>query len=199
MSKIPIALIYSRIAIAVFLLASFQSFNGYGLLAVILLAIGVLSDIFDGIIARKLNISTQQLRRLDSTADQIFWVLTAAALFIHYPQFLFGNYIQLTILFAAEGLAYIVSYARFKKEVATHAISSKIWTLILFFTIAEVFLTGKSNVLFQICFYTGLLTHLEIIAILLTIKSWTNDVPSLYHAFLLRKGKSIKRNKLFNG
>jgi len=31
------------------------------------------------------------------------------------------------------------------------------------------------------------------------LKDWTNDIPSLYHAVLIRKGKEIKRHKLFNG
>ena len=40
---------------------------------------------------------------------------------------------------------------------------------------------------------------IEIIAILLVIKDWTNDVPSLYHAIILRQVKKIMRNKFFNG
>jgi len=37
-----------------------------------LLAAGVLSDIFDGVIARRLNCSTPALRKLDSKADVVF-------------------------------------------------------------------------------------------------------------------------------
>lgn len=48
-------------------------------------------------------------------------------------------------------------------------------------------------------FVLGLLSRLEIIAILIMLKSWTNDVPSLLHAIKLRKGVPIKRNRYFNG
>jgi CDP-diacylglycerol--glycerol-3-phosphate 3-phosphatidyltransferase len=57
----------------------------------------------------------------------------------------------------------------------------------------------QAPVLFQWCFYVGMISRLEIIAILFLLRRWTNDVPSVYHAVLLRKGKEIKRHKLFNG
>jgi hypothetical protein len=34
---------------------------------------------------------------------------------------------------------------------------------------------------------------------LFILRKWTNDVPSLFQAVLLRQGKAIKRNKMFNG
>jgi len=51
----------------------------------------------------------------------------------------------------------------------------------------------------NICFYLGIISGVEIMVILLILKVWTNDVPGIYHAILLRQGKTIKRNKLFNG
>jgi len=83
--------------------------------------------------------------------------------------------------------------------VATHAIASKVWVLIMFFTLLEIMSRGNSGTLFQIWLYIGLVTRLEIIAILLLLRQWTNDVPSVWHAVMLRQGKEIKRNKLFNG
>lgn len=171
----------------------------FNIYAVILFAIGLLTDIFDGIIARRLNISTENLRRLDSTTDQVFFILIAIATYINSSAFYKDNMLQLSILLLAELATYIVCYIKFRKEVATHAISSKIWTLILFATLIQVILTKDSSVLFQFCFYVGILTRLEIIAILLILKKWTNDVPSIFQAIMLRKGKKIKRHKLFNG
>lgn len=159
----------------------------------------IISDIFDGIIARKLNISTQKLRRLDSSVDQIFWVCTLIGTFLLCRNFFIDNYKKLAVVIFLEALTYLISFLKFRKEVATHAILSKLWTLTILATLVEVVLTNSSNLLFNICIYTGILTRLEIMAILLVIKEWTNDVPSLYHAFLLRQGKEIKRNQLFNG
>jgi len=200
MKHLPITLIYARLVAAfIILLLSITHATHFALISILLFSFGLLSDIFDGIIARRLGISTPRLRRLDSAADQVFWLCIATATFMHCPQFLYNNYVQLLLLIAAEALCYAVSYIRFRKEVATHAISSKLWVLTMFATLIQVMATCNSTVLFQVCFYAGIVTRLEIIAILLLLKNWTTDVPSVYHAIRLRNGKDIKRNKLFNG
>jgi phosphatidylglycerophosphate synthase len=199
-NHIPILLIYSRLLIGIIiLLLSIIHINNFSSIAIGLFSIGLLTDIFDGIVARKLNISTQKLRRLDSTVDQIFFVLIAIATFIECKQFFYTNYLKLIILLGAEGLTYLICFLKFKKEIATHSISSKIWTLILFATLIQIIATFNSTILFQWCFYIGLATRLEIVIIILFLPKWTNDVPSLYHAVLIRQGKEIKRHKLFNG
>lgn len=158
-----------------------------------------MTDIFDGILARKLNISTPTFRRLDSTIDVIFWICVAVAAYFHSPTFFKENGFKIGLLIGFEALTYIVSFIKFKKEIATHAIASKIWTLILFATLIEVLATSQSNLLFNLSFYIGILTRLEIIGITIILKSWTTDVPTIFHAFQLRKGRNLKLNKWFNG
>jgi CDP-diacylglycerol--glycerol-3-phosphate 3-phosphatidyltransferase len=62
-----------------------------------------------------------------------------------------------------------------------------------------VTLTGQSQILFWIVFWLGILTRTEIIAIILILKQWQNDVPSLKQAFRIRKGLPVQQNRLFNG
>jgi len=200
LNKIPVGLMYSRLAFG-FIIVALSCFQvgSFRMIIVALIILGVLTDIFDGIIARRLNISSQRLRRMDSSIDQVFWICTLIGAFIICADFFKINYIKLLILLTVEGLTYVVSFAKFKKEVATHAILSKIWTLTIMGTLIQIILSCNSLILFDICFYLGVISRLEIIAILLILKEWTNDVPSVYHAILLRQGKKIKRNKLFNG
>lgn len=197
---IPKALIFSRliIGLTILLLSTFH-INHYKPIAITLLTIGLLTDIFDGIIARHLNISTQQIRRLDSTIDQIFFSCVALATYIQCPGFFKTHALELIILIGVEVMTYVVSFLKFRKEIATHSIGAKIWTLILFATFIQLIVQCESTVLFTICFWVGILTRLEIIAIILTLKKWTNDVPTLYHARKLRQGKEIKGHKMFNG
>ena len=200
MKHIPIALIYSRLLIGfIIILLSFFHINHYSFLAITLLSIGLLTDVFDGIIARKLNISSEKLRRLDSSIDQVFFISVAVATYIQCPDFFEVNLVKLIVLGAFEASTYALSYIKFKKEIATHSIGAKIWTLTIFATLVEIIVHCESVVLFEFCFWIGLATRLEILAIVLTLKKWTNDVPTIYHAVKLRKGKEIKRNKLFNG
>ena len=200
MKKLPILLIYSRILFGIVIIGlSILRPENFRLIIIMLIALGLISDIFDGIIARRLGISTAKMRRMDSTVDQFFWLAVVAAAYIIDPQFFKDNRIQIIIIISLEAICYLISFLKFKKEVATHAISSKIWTLILFATLIQIIAVNHSTILFNICLYLGIATRLEIISIVLLIKTWTNDVPSVYHAVLIRKGKPIKRHKLFNG
>jgi phosphatidylglycerophosphate synthase len=200
MRNIPKALIYSRMVLGFSILAiSLFGIECSKSVPITLLTLGLLSDVFDGIIARRLNVSNESLRRLDSTVDQVFWVLVAVSVFITYPDFFYTHWVKLLVLICVESMPYIISFARFRKEVATHAITSKIWALVLFATLIELMNHGDSVVLFEVCFYVGVITRAEIILILLVLRNWANDVPSLYHAVRLRQGKPIRRNKLLNG
>lgn len=200
MTKIPIALIFSRLIIGVIiLLISFFQIPYYKELMITLLIIGLLTDIFDGIIARKLGVSTQKLRRLDSLIDQAFWLFTLAGAYVICPEFFKENHLKFFILISAETLTYVVSYIKFRKEVSTHAILSKIWTLTILASLIQVIASCHSSLLFNICFYLGIVSRMEIVLIFFMLKEWTTDVPTLYHAVLLRQGKPIKRNKFFNG
>jgi phosphatidylglycerophosphate synthase len=200
MKNIPIALIFSRVLIGVviLLLALFAVAHAQAYI-ISLIVIGLLTDIFDGIIARHLNISSVKMRRMDSNVDMFFWICIVISAYILSPAFFHTNWFKLVILIAFEATSYAFSYIKFKKEVATHAIGSKAWALVLFATLIQLVATGNSITLFNICFYLGLLTRLEVILMLIVIKKWTNDIPTLYHAFRIRKNKPIKRHKLFNG
>jgi len=199
MKRIPIALIYSRLLIGfIIILLSFFHVNHYSFFAITLLSVGLLTDVFDGIIARKLGISSEKLRRLDSSINQVFFISVAVATYIQCPDFFKGNLVKLIVLGAFEVSTYALSYIKFRKEIATHSIGAKIWTLTIFATLVEIIVHCESVMLFELCLWVGLATRLEILAILFTLKKWTNDVPTIYHAVKLRQGKEIKRNKLFN-
>src|SRR5882762_8536161 len=127
-TKIPIILIYSRLIIGlVIILLSIIQVANYKFYAITLLTVGLLTDIFDGIIARKLNVSTQKLRRLDSTTDQVFFISVAVATYIQCPYFFKANASKLIVLLGLEAAAYLICFLKFKKEIATHSIAAKIW------------------------------------------------------------------------
>ncbi len=191
---------YSRFVLGfIIIYLSWHQPSSYRYIIVAIMIWAIISDIFDGIIVRRLNISTKRLRRLDSFIDQVFWICTLVGAFNMCRTFFESNYMKFFIILSLEGLTYFISFLRFRKEVATHAILSKFWTLTILGTLIQIVLSCSSVMVFNVCFYFGILTRIEIIAILLILKEWTNDVPSFYHAILLRQGKEIKRHKLFNG
>jgi len=93
---------------------------------------------------------------------------------------------------------YFVAYLKFKRTVATHTLLAKGWTISLFIFLADLALTSNSSLAFIVCIILGIISRLEIIAILISLKSWTTDVPSIVSVGKLNKGEKIKRMKLFN-
>lgn len=200
MKWIPLMLILSRLLLGlIILLLNYHQVPLHAELSVVLFSIGLLTDIFDGIIARKLNVSTPFLRRLDSSVDQVFYIMTVVGVYIQCSEFFKLHRWDIAVVLFLESAAYVISYVKFRKEIATHTLSSKFWSLILFASIVQIMLTCTSNILFTLCIYIGIITRVEIIAIQFLLKEWENDVPTIYHAIQLRKGKKIKRYKLFNG
>ncbi len=198
--KTPYVLIYLRLILGLMIIPlSYFKVDNYVGISIVFLSIGLLSDVFDGIIARKLNISTVKLRRLDSSIDVIFFLSFAVATYLECPNYFALRVTELVIIVALEALTYLVCFIKFKKEIATHSIGAKIWTILMFATLVEIIFTCHSSYLFYIFFIVGIITRLEIVAIILVLKKWTNDVPSIFDAINIRKGKPIKRHKMFNG
>ncbi|MDB5232196.1 MAG: CDP-alcohol phosphatidyltransferase [Chitinophagaceae bacterium] len=198
--KIPVVLIYCRVLVGFLLIIlSTLKIPHYNVWAVSFLTLGLLTDVLDGIVARLLNISTEKLRRMDSTADQVFFVCVAIATYIQCPNFFREHHIKLLILGGSEVLIYVTSFIKFRKEVATHSLGAKLWTLFLFATLVQVIIQCHSPLIFNLCFWIGIITRIEIICILLILKVWATDVPTVYDAFQLRRNKKIKRYKMFNG
>src|SRR5436190_1506933 len=75
---------------------------------VTLMFLGLLTDIFDGIIARKQKISTESLRRIDSQVDLVFWLAIAGCVWILYPQLISDNKYFIILIIVMEALCYIV-------------------------------------------------------------------------------------------
>src|SRR4051812_47985852 len=111
MRNIPKALIYLRLILGVsILIVSLLHIDYFRVVIISLFTLGLLSDIFDGIIARRLNVSTERIRRLDSTIDQIFWILVAASVFISFPNFFYEHSVKLLVLIGVETMTYVISF-----------------------------------------------------------------------------------------
>lgn len=166
---------------------------------VVLMFLGLLSDIFDGIIARKQGLSTEKLRRQDSQTDLIFWVAIGVATWIIRHDILKDKLIFIMILILMEALCYLISFIKFKKETCTHAILSKFWGITLIIAFTSIIGFNYTGFPFYLMAAIGFLAHIDVILIILLLPKWQHDIPSFYHALKIRRGEPIKRHKLFNG
>jgi CDP-diacylglycerol--glycerol-3-phosphate 3-phosphatidyltransferase len=200
MKKIPYLLILFRFLLGPFMIyLTYTHGSALRLLLAILLLLGILSDIFDGIIARKLGISTTFMRRLDSQIDVVFWLCAGWCAWLLNPEIITENRYAIITLFVMEGLTYVFSFAKFGKETCTHALLSKLWGITLFVAFTSVLGFGYAGVPFALAVIFGVISHIDVYLIIFFLPQWTHDVPSAWHAWQIRQGRAIKRNKLFNG
>jgi len=199
MKSIPFLLIYSRIVIAIIIGAiAFLKIENYSTWIVVLLIVGLLTDVFDGIIARKLNVATEKLRVWDSNVDQFFWLISIGSIFALNMGFLKDNLILIITVVILEIICYLLSYLKFSKPIATHSLLAKVWTISILVFMIDLCLHSTSTLPFYICIILGIISRIEISLIILKLKKWTTDVPSIWVVNKLNRGIKINKNKLFN-
>ena len=198
--NIPISLILFRLLLApiIIALAYFIGENAK-ITIVVLMYLGLISDILDGIIARRQNISTPKLRRMDSQTDMVFWLSIGFATWILYPKLIAENSIAIWTILGMEISVYVISIIKFKKETCTHAFLSKLWGITLLIAFTALIGFNYAGIPFYLSIIMGLISHIDRILITLILPKWAHDIPSAYHAYLIRKGIDFKRNKYFNG
>ena len=155
------------------------------------LTLAFVSDVFDGIIARRLGVATPTLRRLDSLADTAFYLAATFAAWRLYPGFINAHLIALGVLALLEALRYVVDLAKFGREASYHMWSSKLWGLALFFAFLTLLGTGQTGPWVALPIFVGIVADLEGLAISFVLTEWRADVPSLLHALRSRRQRRL--------
>ncbi len=145
-----------------------------------------LSDIFDGIIARRLGVATPDLRRLDSVADTVFYLAAALAAWHLHPAVMLDHRRALAVLAALEAARYAFDLRKFGREASYHMWSSKLWGIGLFAGFLSLLSFGSGGIAVVAAIYLGIVADIEGLAISVLLADWKGDVPSVVHARRLR-------------
>jgi phosphatidylserine synthase len=199
MKKLPLLLIAFRFLLApiISILAYYGREDSKSII-IVLMYLGLISDIFDGIIARNLGVSDAKLRRLDSQTDMIFWMSIGFATYLIFPQLILSHWHYILPVFIMEACCYGISILKFGKETCTHAFLSKMWGLSLLACFTALLGFNYVGLPFYFAIFLGLISHIDRLIITMLLPAWTHDIPSSYHAYLIRKGIGFKKYKLFN-
>ena len=146
-----------------------------------------LSDVFDGILARRWGVATPNLRRLDSFADSVFYLSAVLAVWHLHPQAVTDRWTALLVLATLEVARYIFDFLKFRREASYHMWSSKLWGIALFAGFFSLLALDADNYLVDAAIYVGVLADVEGLAISLVLRHWQSDVPTLMHAFKIRR------------
>jgi CDP-diacylglycerol--glycerol-3-phosphate 3-phosphatidyltransferase len=183
---LPSGLITYRLALAL-LLPFLGLWHGPGVLLAVLVVTGFLSDLFDGIIARRLGVSTPRLRRYDSMVDVMFWLSVLATAWIVYPDVVIAYAPALAGLIALEILCQTVSLIRFRRTTSTHAYLCKLWAVMLCVACAALLGFGYAGLLMDATLVVGFLAYADVLLILFLASKAPVDTPSCIHVWLAER------------
>src|SRR4051812_3987667 len=153
--------------------------------AVVLLAF--VSDYFDGVIARHLGVATPALRHFDSRADLVFYATAAWTVWMRRPDVARAVAVPALVVIGLDVLRHIFDFAKFGRDVAYHAWSSKAWGLSLALALILLLGFGITRPFVPVAVWLGIAAQVEGLSISIVLPRWTTDVPTIFRANNLRK------------
>ena len=188
LDKLPWGLVLFRLLLApTVLLIAYYGGTDQGKLIVVLMVAAMVSDLFDGVIARKRGVATPALRKWDSNVDLIFWVATLLAAILLYPTLMWEQRFPIMLLVVFEAGMYALSFVRFRKGPANHAYLTKLWGLSVLVSLSWIIGWGLVGVPFTVMFVLGIVAYVDGLVILALLPRWQSDIPSLFHAAKIRR------------
>ncbi len=140
------------------------------------------TDMIDGIIARKLKITSARGSQLDSVGDQLTFVMGLIGLLVFEYAFIKTHYVLILIAFCPYILQMLIAYGRYGKATAFHTYLAKLSALIQGLFILSALFFGPLNWLFYVMIVLGLLETLEEITLIFLYKEWASDIKGIYWA-----------------
>ena len=190
--NIPLSLTLSRIVLAPVLIAlACTCLPGWTLGTICVIAF--LTDLFDGILARRWGAATPQLRRLDVIADVIFYLAMLAAFYLRRPDVIYDYGWYFLSFLAAEVVCQAISFGRFRQSSATHTYLNKFWAVVLCIVCTLILMGSDASVIMPITLMIGLAGYFEVILMLVLANDPPIDMPTLWH--LLKRQRAATSQK----
>lgn len=191
LKSIPVALVVFRaIAGPVLVAASIARMSGVFLATILVLAF--LSDVFDGIIARKLGVATDGLRLADSVVDTVFYIAAVIALWLYAPNVLISHATGILVIIVLEIARQVLERIKYGRMAAYHFWSAKAWGVMLAFGFTEAFLTGAPGPLFQTAIIVGIVADVEGFIASLILSKWHHDLPHIGKAIAIERATTAR-------
>ncbi len=186
MKYIPSVLVLSRFLISPFLL--WDALDGKtSIWFIVGYVAAFLSDIFDGVIARRLGVSNAKLRQADSFADVSLYACIAGSAWLAYRDVLIAYKVPLLMVVFAQLVWLVVNLVKYGKPASYHTYSAKFWGITLFVTVVALFGFDYAGIALWLSCIVGTIHSLEEIAMTLLLPTWTHDVLSIFHALQIRR------------
>ena len=183
---LPWGMAGARAALGPILIAG-QSCNWSGLALASLVLTALLSDIFDGVLARRWQCDTAGVRLFDSMADTFFYLCVAIALWIGQPQIWHSNSSLICAVLAAEAARFAFDFAKFGTPASYHSWLAKTWGLLMAIAVIAAFASHHGALLIRASMIAGIVCNAETLTMSILLPVWRRDVPNLSQAWKIRR------------
>jgi len=151
------------------------------------LTAALLSDIFDGMFARCIGASTEQLRLWDGWCDTWFYLLMSIGLWLHAGYAVAQLAGPLIVLAAAHIVLHSYCHWKYGRGPSYHGVSAKVRGLGLFITFVVAFATPLVVPALWISIVLGLINAVDELAMSVLLPRWHQDVLTRRNALELRR------------
>jgi CDP-diacylglycerol--glycerol-3-phosphate 3-phosphatidyltransferase len=147
-----------------------------------MLIAGIVSDIYDGVLARRWGTSTPRLRRFDSNTDTLFWGCAGMVAVLLHADFLQPWFAGIALMFAFLVAQNIVNGFRYRVQPSYHFYSGKLWSLALVVALTGMFLGHPSGMALGAVVTLGIINSIEGVIASLVLPRPMTDIPTVFHA-----------------
>ena len=184
---IPWSLVVFRALLGpVLVLAAFRP-SVAGLWLGAMVAAGFLSDIYDGVLARRWNTATSALRRADSAVDVLFYLGVLSALIVRHGHAIRERIGLLAAVIALELLNCLFGLIKFRRMPSYHSYSARLWGALLAASTIILLSFNRSRWLVTLALVWGIASELESLAMTALLPQWMHDVKTLAQALAIRR------------
>ena len=148
---------------------------------------GFLSDIYDGVLARRWGTATAALRNADSAADTVFYVGVLVAVVERHWPVIHARLWLLAVLLGLEATRIIFDWVKFGRMASYHSYASKAWSALLALATIALLCFNRGFWLSTVAIAWGILCDLEGLAMSAMLPKWTHDVKNLRRALRIRR------------
>ena len=177
-ATLPNAISAYRLAVAPLILCMIIS--GHRTAFTALVIISLVTDAFDGYIARHWHQETDLGTKLDSFADLATYALLLCGMLMFEWPYVYSHKIAFGVMIGFYLASQLLSLARFHRLVTLHLYSSKIMGVVLSAFFILFFLGARSPVLLYGVLTLSILSNIEEILVLSLLRNRSSNVRGIY-------------------
>ena len=152
-----------------------------------LLLAALLSDIADGLIARKFNFISVLGSRLDSIGDTLLMVAAVYGMVVFRWNFIENNKAVVAAVLGLWALTVVLALLRYGRLASFHSVALRVGAVAFGVFVMVLFIFGFNAPIFYIAVAINFFAYLEVLALLWLLPEWSPNTRGIYWVLKSRR------------